>query len=133
MYGHMMTIIWPYYSHAWPYMRQARPPLPPMVSPPVGWGGGSGGSFCTDNFRKGKPKSSVYIYSYSEDISKLRFESRRRQKHSRTSKENSTLLEAGSKRDQLRFDCAGASGSRVGSFRKTNKSEENKTCEARKP
>ena len=47
----------------------------------------------------------------------------------RISKENCTWLEAGSKRDQLRFDCAGASGSRVGSFRKTNKSKENKTFE----
>ena len=39
------------------------------------------------------------------------------------------MLETGSKRDQLRFDCACASGSRVGSFRKANKSEENKACE----
>ena len=39
------------------------------------------------------------------------------------------MLEAGSKRDQLHVACAGASGSRVGSFRKTNKSDEKKTCE----
>ena len=44
---------------------------------------------------------------------------------------NHTLFEA-AKKEQLRFDCGGASGSRVRPFRNANKSEEKTTCESKR-